>query len=429
MRRWSIPPLVCTLALAAAPAAADLFGRSQHGGRATGQAGAFVARAEDPSAVTYNPAALARLTGFELQFGLDFDAPKDDASSASGAAAAEHTIQFPPAVYAAWHPEGARWALGLGLDAPTWRLMRWETALFAGRFTARRSEATLFALRPVAAWAIDARWSVGGGLRWVRGTLGYGDTQLAASGAPALDVVYEVDRLAEADAEGLGFDLAVHYAAERWGFGATLASAVAVEGRGDLTYAVRDLASLPSPVQAEALARFRAGRSELAEELPETLAAGAWWALGPAVKLELDLALARWSAASARASHDPETLDADFALDRRDGWDDTLAIRLGGEWTLPDPRWRLGAGIALEPSPAGDGAVEPGAPRGDAQVYALGASLDVAPGLSFDLGYSFHDFGGRDAARQEPDPTVVTRYQAHAQVFAFSARWRFAERR
>jgi len=428
MRRRTAPLLVLVAALATTPAAADQYGRSQHGGRATAQAGAFVARAADPAAVTYNPAALVRLSGFELQFGLDFDAPKDDSSSSTGSAAAEHTIQFPPALYAAWHPEGARWAIGLGLDAPSWRLMRWETALYPGRFTARRSEATLFALRPVAAWAINERWSVGGGLRWVRGTLGYGDTQLAASEASGTAVVYEVDRLAETDADGLGFDLAVQFAEERWGFGAMLSSGVEVEGSGDLSYAVRDLQALPSPVQSEAAARFRGGRSDLAEELPETLTAGAWWAVGGDLRLEVDLALARWSGASARASHDPAALDADFAVDRRDGWDDTLAIRLGAEWTLPDPRWRLGAGLALEPSPAGDGAVEPGAARGDAQVYAVGASFDVTPGLSFDLGYSFHDFGSRDALRQEPDPAVVTRYEARAQVFAFSARWRFAER-
>lgn len=426
MRRWFALSAALLASLAPAPAAADLFGRFQHGGRATGQAGAYVARAGDPAAVGYNPAAIVRLTGFELQAGLDFDAPTDDYSSATATASAKHSIQFPPALYAAWHPQGARWALGLGLDSPTWRLTFWDTALFPARFTARRSEATLFALHPVAAWAIDDRWSVGGGLRYVRGTLGYGDTRSAsAAGAGGPDDL-EVDRRAEASADGLGFDLAVHYATERWGWGATLLSAVEVQGSGDLEYQVRDLQSLPAGTQADLLERFRTGSSTLSEELPERLTGGAWFAPAPSLRLELDLAIARWSAAAARASYEPEVLGPGFALDRRDGWDDTLSIRLGAEWTLPDPRWRLGGGLALEPSPAPDGAVEPGAPLGDATVYALGASFDLDARLSFDLGYSYHDFGSRDAARQEPDPAVAARYQARAQVFAVSARWRFA---
>src|SRR5687767_2057441 len=42
--------------LATAPSMASGLSAFQHGGRATGQAGAFTARAADPSAVTYNPA-------------------------------------------------------------------------------------------------------------------------------------------------------------------------------------------------------------------------------------------------------------------------------------------------------------------------------------------------------------------------------------
>lgn len=427
-RRSTLPALLCAL-LGSTPASADLFGRFQHGGRATGQAGAFVARAGDPAAVTYNPAAIVRLQGFELQAGLDFDAPTDHYQSATARDSAEHHIQFPPAIYGAWHPSGARWALGLGVDSPNWRLLDWKTALFPGRFTARRSEARLFAFRAVGAWAIDERWSVGGGLRWVRGPVGYGDTRRATAAGPGGPYEVEIDRLAEATGDGIGYDLAVQYAAATWGWGATLASAVEVEGSGDLGYLVRDLETLPQATQDELRQRFPTGSSTLTHDLPETLTAGFWYQVASPVKLELDVALARWSASSAGATDEPAVLGPGFELDRRSGWEDTLSLRLGAEWTLPDPRWRLGAGLALEPSPAPDDWVEPGAPSGDATVYGLGASIDLDPRLSFDLGYSYHHLGSRDAARQEPDPAVAARYESRAQVWSISARWRFSANR
>ncbi len=424
MRRTSLFPVALTALLVAAPASADLFGRFQHGGRATGQAGAFVARGGDPAAVTYNPAAIVRLEGFELQAGLDFDAPTDDYSSANGSGEAEHTIQFPPSIYGVWRPEGARWALGLGLDAPTWRLMDWENALFPARFTARRSEAELFALHPVAAWAITERWSVGGGIRYLRGTVGYGDTLRGVEQGAGGPVGFEVDRVSEATADGVGFDLATQFAGERWGFGATWVSGVDVAGAGDVSYLVRDFETLPVEVQAQLEARYGTQPSRISEDLPDTLTAGAWFALGPSLTAELDAAYARWSAVAPESSQPGEP----FALDRRAGWDDTLSLRLGVEWALGGG-FSLGGGLAFEPSPTVDDAVEPGAPRGDARVYALGASYDVTPVLSFDLGYSFHDYDTNRARGQEPDPNVVSSYESRAQVFAISARWRFAARK
>ena len=71
----------------------------QHGGRATGQDGAFTARASDPSAVTYNPAAITKLQGTQIEAGLDFANPRDDYRSATGRFSAHHVISFPPAAY------------------------------------------------------------------------------------------------------------------------------------------------------------------------------------------------------------------------------------------------------------------------------------------------------------------------------------------
>jgi len=410
--------------LPAAGANAASFGRFQHGGRATGQAGAFVARADDPAAVGYNPAAIARSSGVGLLAGLDFEAPTDRWSSATGAAKAEHQIQFPPALYLTWRRPEARLALGLGLDSPLWQLVDWQTFDFPGRYVARRGDQRLLELHPVAAWRLTEGWSVGGGLRWVRGSLGFGDARVATAPGAADPLEYEVDRLAEATADGLGWDLGAHYESSRWGFGAVWKSAVEIEGSGDLNYLIRDPGALPADVLAAESARLAPGSSRLSEELPARLAAGVWWAAGERLKLELDAELARWSAADAPvATDEPGKLGPGFEIGRRAGRDDTVSVRAGAEIVL-SPAWSLGAGVAYEPSPVTASAIDPGAPRGDAWVYAAGAGWAVG-WLRFDLGWSYHDFSDQPALAQEPDPAVEGSYSGHSQVWSVSASWRW----
>src|SRR6186713_147997 len=165
--------LLLALFAAAPPLRASGFLLFQHGGRTTAQAGAFAARASDPSAVRFNPAAIVRLEGLQFEAGLDFQAPSERFETDGRTDSPEHIIQFPPSLYVTWKPKdlAVPLAFGLGLDSPFWSIENWNTALFPGRFETSRQELTLFELRPTVAWAIDERWSLGGSLRYVRGAL------------------------------------------------------------------------------------------------------------------------------------------------------------------------------------------------------------------------------------------------------------------
>ena len=57
-------------ALAAVPVMASGFSIYEQGAKASGQAVAFVARADDPSAGFYNPAAIIKLEGTQISFGF-----------------------------------------------------------------------------------------------------------------------------------------------------------------------------------------------------------------------------------------------------------------------------------------------------------------------------------------------------------------------
>lgn len=417
----------CLAVLAAGPAGAVGYGLFQHGGRTTGQAGAFTARASDPSAVTFNPAAIARLGGFQFQGGLDFGNDTDTFRNRTVSFDAGHVIQFPPAAYATWRPgKDSRWALGLGLDAPFWTTLDWKPLGFPERFNQKKFELTVFQLHPVVAFRLSEGWSVGGGVRYLQGSLEQDDSRLfAITPLPLVRLtrVAEEERRGKSDVDGLGWDLALHYAGERWGWGGVVRSAVELEGSGDARYRIRDI-QLPDPDQA----RFRSSGSVSQDfELPAELSTGIWFAPYPELRFELDAAWQKWSDVSASTIRfGPGGLSPEEErLTRFGDWDDTLSLRLGVEGDLND-QVSLFGGIAREESPVSGAAVSPGFPRGDAIVYAIGATYNF-PQISFDLGLSLHEHDRNRANGEETSESSPGSYTARATVWSTSARWRFGK--
>ncbi len=418
--------IAALLLLSTEPAAAAGFGLFQHGGRTTGQAGAFTARASDPSAVTFNPAAITRLDGFQFQGGLDFENDTDSfRDEVSGNYDAGHVIQFPPAAYATWRPsKDSRWAVGLGLDAPFWTTLDWKPALFPERFSQKKFELTVFELHPVVAFRLSEGWSVGGGIRYLKGSLEQDDSRtfLVITGPLHREAVEE-EREAKSDVDGLGWDLALHYATERWGWGGVVRSAVELEGSGDSRFRIRDF-QLPPLDQAQ----FRSSGSVNQNfELPAEFSTGIWFAPYPELRVELDAAWQKWSDVSAsKVRFGPGGLDINSAETRRFGnWDDTLSLRLGVEGDLSD-QVSLFGGISREESPVSGSAVTPAFPRGDAMVYAVGATYNF-PQISFDLGYSLHEHDRNRVPADANLPSRRSSYSARSTVWSASARWRFGK--
>lgn len=305
MRNRFLVPCLLAGFLAAGSAAATSFGLFQHGGRAMGQAGAFTARASEPSAVTYNPAAITRLDGLQIQAGLDFKQAETEYSSATGDFSAKHIIDFPPHIYLTWKPGSGPFAFGLGLDAPFWYTNDWEPRLFPGRFLQRRVELNLFELHPVFAYDLGAGWSVGGGLRYVAGDLEQDDNVVVTVPFQGQNLPVELERNASTKVDDLAWDLALHYAAPSWGLGAVYRSQVDLKGDGDVHHEPRDLIvpGLEAPVRQ----RFPEGDARLTFELPREIRGGIWYAPYPELRIELDTAWQSWSSlASTAVTYSPD---------------------------------------------------------------------------------------------------------------------------
>jgi long-subunit fatty acid transport protein len=408
------------------PAAASGPLLFQHGGRPTGQVGAFAARAEDAGSIVYNPASVARLRGAHYQLGFDYTAPVDEYHSATGSFEQDKLITESPALYATWHlPESYYpWSFGVGIDEPAWYLADWAPALFPGRFLTRKQKLQLWSVHPVVGFELGERWSIGAGLRYYTGKLDEGNNALFPFPPPDQTFSFEVARTASANVDGESFDLGVLYAAPTWSWGFAFDTGGKVKGNGKVKYEARDLPSDPV-IQAAFNNRFRSGSTSQSFELPPEARMGI--STGSKSKLELDVVWTEWSVVDQTSvSYRPDAFvspgTANVTEHRNRDWKDTVSLRLGGELWMGE-HWALSGGIAQEPSPVPNSTVEPGFARDDARVYATGITYRIRD-IFFDLSYSYYQYSDRHASGQElQHPQVPSTYETRDQAFGFSISW------
>lgn len=408
----------------------------QHGGRCTAEVGACVARADQPVAMSYNPAAIAHLKKSQYQLGADFGAPIDKYSSSTiGSLEGDHVIEEAPAFYATWHlpDDYTPWAFGVGLDSPANYIVKWLPRLFPGRFLNNWQRLDLLALHGVVAYELGPEWSIGAGVRYYHGDLEQGNAQilrLPGTGGQLFDV--EASRLAKATGTGYGFDGGVHFQSAIWGWGLTVDSGGKVSGGGHVDYTARDVPEDPR-VQAALDTLLRHGHSDLDFKLPMQVNTGFSVAPVPEFRLELDAAWAAWSNLDhTSVTYDPNVFGPPSGLpvgtrtetNRRD-WKDTISVRLGAEGDLGE-HWRLEGGVGFEPSPIPKSTLEPGFPRGgDAYVTGFGFGYKVA-NVNFDIAYSYYFYDSTHVGGQElQHPSVQSTYKTKDQQFGASASWHF----
>jgi long-chain fatty acid transport protein len=431
-----LPAAVLLAALAALPASllpatdagAAGYGRFQHGGRGVAQMGAFVARADGPAAIYYNPAGLTEVPGVQIEGGLDFSNATDELAAPSETFRADHSIQFPPFVYLSWSDaeRSGDWALGLGIDTPQWYRVDWDPVFFPLRTATRLNEVEIWEVHPVAAYRLSDAWSVGGGLRYQFGKTTWGRNYQFETGASEDGPFFPVEITGDADADidGYGFDVGVQYRSTLWGFGALYRSEVELEGNGDIDFELRDPPADPAltPGILDLIDSFRRDFSARYDS-PRELVGGIWFAPYPELRFEIDAAWTNWSDSSQEFLGDFLVFSSPqfqrFPVDLHGEWDDTLSLRLGVEGDVSD-FVVLSGGVAWEPSPVPTGRIAPAWPRGDAIVYGLGIGFHYET-VDFDLGYAFHDHDD-EAVNQ-----LGTRgtFSSDEQAWSVSARYRF----
>jgi long-chain fatty acid transport protein len=324
---------------------------------ATARGNAFVATADNPSAIYYNPAGLTQLQGQDISataYFLQFNATYHSAVIPATSSLKEET-QLLPQVYYAWAPAGAKWALGLGVYAPFGLSTDWNNSAkpFAdGLFEfATKNEETYTTINPVFAWRLTDTLSIGGGLTFNRLKVdlrrGVYFSAVAPSGAFRFN----------ADGSDIGYNLGVRWQPSvRHAFG--------------LSYQARTNFGVSGTADLIPLITGTAARADFA--FPEVVIAGYSYRPTAQWNLEANIDWTNWTCLKTvviTGALGPVSLPFD--------WKASCFYEFGVTRYLPDG-WQVSAGYTLSENSVPDATWNPAVP--DATRHFLGAGVGYARG-------------------------------------------------
>ena len=391
------------------------FGVYEQSAKASGLAGAWIARADDAAAVWYNPAALVWLDGSELQFGTNIISTGDSELTSSDPAFGlfqpitfeqESNLATPSHLYYR-HKFNENVAFGIGLNTPFGLITEWSDRPVT--FSAAKSELATFVVNPNVAFRLTENWAVAVGIDYVLADLENfsREVPIDLDGNPLTG--FEVIGFTNltGDGDDFGFHVATHYQSGPITFGITYRSDVTVGIDGDIAF------SSFGPLSP--FFRDTPGTADL--ELPEVIAIGFGWT-GGNWGFEIDAVETGWSVFDTLIvdleNNVPGFVD-DIAL--AEDWEDSLAIRVGLSRKLGN-HGELRFGINLEESAVPVHTLRPSIPDADRTAPSIGYGWDNNKWAIDAYAQAFLTDDTRSVAGEEG--VIVGDYKSDLTLFGFT---------
>lgn len=376
LRKFAL--IATAILLSASTAFGSGFSIYEQGAKATAMAGAFIAQANDASAVFYNPAGITSLDDTQLSIGTAIIMPSFDFQGPTSVDPNLYTKAkegvFPPTHLYATYKITDELVAGFGFFTLFGLGSEWPGD-WIGRELATFSEVQTFTLNPNLAYKVSDALSVSVGFQYIVGKVILESTT-AYVGLPSIETY--VESKLEASGTGFGYNLGVQYKpVDGLTIGAVYRSNVLLEFEdGDASFTWKDGLS----ADREALLRGLfpdnlKGSSEL--ELPNLIGLGIAYDVTDDITAEFDFMQLGWS------SYDKLTVNFDKPVGpdkiktevAEKNYEDSYSLRFGLEYRM-DEKLALRAGYLRDNHAVPDAFVEPTLPEGDRNLYSLGAGYN-----------------------------------------------------
>ncbi|CAM2067430.1 Outer membrane protein transport protein [Sulfidibacter corallicola] len=360
---------IACMALTATPAWASGFGVYEQGVQSSGMAGAYVARAEDASAVYHNPAGLAQLPFQELAFSVRPAASKSFYSNAGQTTYdSDPTFSALPSIF--WNsPSFGRFAFGIGTTASHHYELDWEEADYPGRFLSTGSE--FYAQDLLAGFAVKLApaWSFGITYRYTQAEYRIDRNLARPIGELGNPVFYEASESSDVDGDGTGYIVGLqYYPSRKFSIGFSYQSAIDLNMDGDRTFAQATRLDDQRAI-TDFGGAFNDTTLATSLELPQRYQVGFATRVTIRTRVEFDLSLEDWSSVDQQVFVAAD--GSNMVIPRN--WDETWSYRLAGDFQQKKALlWRAGLAATRRVMPTDT--VEPGFPDGDRFSYHFGVS-------------------------------------------------------
>ena len=327
------------------------------GARSRGMGGAYIAVADEPTAIYWNPAGLARAKGTILELGAAYLIP-DGEYTPLGSPKTERTEDFGVAApfLGVCSDNFGEFTLGFGIYAPYGLDIQWADDA-AYNFNTIDGTVELVHYAPAVAWNLSPELSVGAAVAYARGKV----KSTVNTGVPGVNLSGEVD----GDSFALNAGLLYNTPVENLTLGLVWRSATDMDFDGDLK-----MPGFEDNVNFETT-------------FPQVIGVGAAYKLSPEWLVAMDANWTEWSVVE-EEKFECEIL-GDSIMARN--WDDTIQLRLGTEYLL-NSTWTLRGGYTYDPSPIPSETLDPGYLDGDGHMLAAGVSYKLNS-MIIDLAYEY----------------------------------------
>jgi len=314
---------------------------------AVGAGNAFVATADDPSAMHYNPAGLAWQPGVNISFAgtLRSEDLSVQQSAARGTPFNSQDLSNLAGLYGNWMPKDSKWGIGFALDLPYAQNTEWGSA-FGGAAKTTTIDVLHTALDVV--YALDSSLAVAVGADWY---VAKGDINSTTTTFHGTD-----------NATFGGHVSVLWHPRPAWSVGAMLQSGATIDLSGTATGAV-------------------AGTAKVNVPLPDVFRVGVSHVFSDAFRFETDVSWTRWS-----TLNDLDVVGTTSELNALN-MSDSLSLMTGLTWF-----WREGAelrfGYAFDQAATKDTAFNARIVDANTHRISLGAGADVF-GVQLDMAYVY----------------------------------------
>ena len=420
----------------------------EQGAAALGMGAAFVAKADNPTAVFFNPAGITQLKGTQIT--LNYTAGLLD-SKLKGARNPFATNPNEPAhenmddnwaqipSFYITHQINKKLFVGFGFFAPYGTKTDWNNS-WVGRYYSDKIDLKTYDFNPTIAYKFNDMFSVAVGVTYMRSNVTIDKSiSYAAVAAKAVNPIFgayayqrnfDIDTDIDGDADGWGFNVGLMFKPNRqWSFGLAYRSNIDLDFDGSAGYYRHDgVYMLDNMIHGGGgpanLSQALFPHSDIDSDLrlPDTVVFGIMNRSIKNLTLEVDIKWTKWDTYDSLDIHYDNLLGKKNVTVRNPkDWDNVWAVHVGAEYQI-NPCWVVRAGYIYDQSPVPNKTRGPEFPGADRNDISIGFGYTtINKKLSVDAAYLISFFDDERSYL----PNLEGKYETTGHVISVALTYRF----